>query len=55
MTARRSASLIPAQPAISAIVRPQPIQRPLSWSSRQILTHGVSKEGFARLLVPIRM
>ena len=52
MTARRSASLIPAQPAISASVRPQPTQRPVSLSSRQILTHGVSKKGFARLLVP---
>jgi hypothetical protein len=25
------------------MVRPQPMHVPVSWSSRQILTHGVSK------------
>ena len=55
MMARRCSGLIPAQPAISAMVRPQPTQSPVSLSSRQILTHGVSKEGLARLMVPGRM
>ena len=44
MTARRSASLICAQVAISASVRPQPRQVPVAASSRQILTQGVSKD-----------
>ena len=43
MIARRSASLMVAQAAISASVRPQPTQVPLASSSRQILMHGVSK------------
>ena len=43
MIARRSASLIAAHWAISAMVRLQPMQVPVSGSSRQILTHGVSK------------
>jgi hypothetical protein len=44
MMARRSESLIEAQPAISPIVRPHPTHKPVSLSSRQTLTHGVSKE-----------
>jgi len=43
MTARRSASLICAQLAISLSVRPQPRQVPVAVSSSQILTQGVSK------------
>jgi len=43
MTARRSVSLICAQPAISASVRPQPRQVPVAVLSSQILTQGVSK------------
>jgi hypothetical protein len=39
MMARRSAALIAAHWAISAMVRPQPMHVPVSWSSRQILTH----------------
>jgi hypothetical protein len=34
------------------MVRPQPTQWPVSSLSRQILTHGVSKEGFVRLMIP---
>jgi hypothetical protein len=49
---RRSCSLIAAQSAISSMVRPQPIQVPVSASSRQILTHGLSKEVVALLRVP---
>ncbi len=52
MMARRSDSLIAAQRAISSMVRPQPTHRPVSLSSRQILTHGVSKGGLCRLMVP---
>ena len=52
MTARRSDSLIAAQLAISSMVRPQPTHSPVLLSSRQILMHGVSKGGLARLMVP---
>jgi hypothetical protein len=52
MMARRCSTLSEAQLAISAIVRPQPTHKPVSSSSRQTLTQGVSKEGFVRLLVP---
>ena len=45
MMARRSPSLIVAQRAISSIVRPQPTHSPVSASSRQMLTQGVSKGG----------
>lgn len=41
--ARRSPSVIDAQLAISSMVRPQPTQSPISESSRQTLTQGVSK------------
>jgi hypothetical protein len=37
------------------MVRPQPMQSPVWLSSRQTLMHGVSKEGFAPLMVPDRM
>ncbi len=46
MTARRSASLIELQVAISSRVRPQPVHSPDSESSRQTLTQGVSKAGY---------
>jgi hypothetical protein len=42
--ARRSEQLIADQRAISSMVRPQPTQSPVSPSSRQTLTQGVSKE-----------
>jgi hypothetical protein len=42
--ARRSEQLIAAQRAMSSMVRPQPTQSPVSPSSRQTLTQGVSKE-----------
>jgi hypothetical protein len=45
MTARRCSSVISGQSEISAIVRPQPMQRPLRGSTTQILTHGVAAEG----------
>jgi hypothetical protein len=41
MTAIRSVSLIPVQAAISAAVRPQPIQRDDSGSRMQTSTQGV--------------
>jgi len=41
MTARRSASLIAVQAAISAVVRPQPTHRPESGSTTQTLMQGV--------------
>src|SRR6516165_4733524 len=44
MIARRSPSLIVVQQAISSMVRPQPMHSPVSASSRQTLTQGVSKE-----------
>ena len=43
--ARRSEQLMADQRAISSMVRPQPRQSPVSPSSRQTLTQGVSKEG----------
>jgi hypothetical protein len=55
MRVRRSASLIAAQRAISPMVRLQPAQMPVSLSSRQILMQGVSKEVFARSMVPETM
>jgi hypothetical protein len=41
MMALRSFSLIPLQAAISAIVRPQPMQRADNGSTTQIFTQGV--------------
>jgi len=45
MTARRSASLIPIQAAISWFVRPQPMQSAEMGSMTQTLTQGVDGEG----------
>lgn len=45
MSASRSASLILPQPAISASVRPQPMQSPVWPLTAQTLIHGV--EGFS--------
>src|SRR4026208_659332 len=44
MMACRSPSFIVAQGAISSMARPQPMHSPVSASSRQTLTQGVSKE-----------
>jgi hypothetical protein len=42
MTTSRSASAIPGHAAISAIVRPQPMQSAQTGSTTQILTQGVA-------------
>lgn len=46
MISRRSSGLIPAQRAISSIVRPQPRHRPVPSSISQTSMHGVSKGSF---------
>ncbi len=45
MMSRRSSSLISLQAAISATVRPQPMQRADKGSTTQILTQGVEIGG----------
>lgn len=47
MIARRSASLIAPQPAISASVRPQPMQSPVMPLTAQVLMHGLETEAGA--------
>jgi hypothetical protein len=42
MTPTRSSAFISGQSEISATVRPQPMQNPLSGSITQILTQGVT-------------
>src|SRR5690606_25937801 len=58
ITARRSASPSPGHAAISASVRPQPAQRPVSGSMVQILVQGDRAVGamapHAALAAPIR-
>jgi hypothetical protein len=51
MTVVRSGSLMAAQAAISAVDRPQPMQRAESGSTTQILTQGVDMTGVDMKLI----
>jgi hypothetical protein len=46
MTVRRWSGDMPSQPPISIRVRPHPMQKPVSGSTTQILTQGVSMAGW---------
>jgi hypothetical protein len=52
---RRSSGENPSQPPISARVRPQPMQNPVSGSTTQIFTQGVSMAGWFMAFMPVKI
>lgn len=55
MTARRCASLSPAQPAISRSVRPQPMHSPVAPLTAQTLMQGVEIGGRGGSVIRLKL